>query len=203
MRWVDINSSSQPGSLPLRIASMMISYIDSPLHKRVLLCDLRGACSIYCNYILQLNHVRFNKMFAEITSNNHLLYQTPIDLLWRKHGCAAKCHYEDGRNNKVRLCEGLVPRMQNITTQIAKPPPQKRVANITTLKMTIFGSSETSVHFSQIRHHKSRNGNAQIQQCKNLKSRLVTSEKKLTNQNHIHNEMKCQSSKAYICYISV
>ena len=69
--------------------------------------------------------------------------------------------------------------------------------------MTIFGSSETSVHFSQIIRHKSRNGNAQSEHCKNLKRRLVTSEKELTNQNHIHNETKCQSSKAHTCYISV
>jgi len=71
--------------------------------------------------------------------------------------------------------------------------------------MTIFGSSETSVHSSQIIRHKSRNGNARSQHCTNLISHLVTSEKELTNQNHIHNEMKCQSSKACTstCYISV
>jgi len=55
-------------------------------------------------------------MFAEVTNNNCLLDQKPIDLLQRKHGSSVKCQYEDGRNNRVRLSEGLVARMQTITT---------------------------------------------------------------------------------------
>jgi len=62
-------------------SSNLMIYTDSPLRKRVLLCDLRGVRSVSCNYILQLNHVRFNKMFAEVTNNNHLLDRKPIDLL--------------------------------------------------------------------------------------------------------------------------